>query len=266
MAFALLGLRAPGIRIADPGCVAKTFPGLLGDARRAASRRWRPATRVPRLVRVIAIDGPAGSGKSTVARALAAPPRASSTSTPGPCTGRSPSPRCAAAIDPAEQDQVARHGRRPRARGRRPTRVVVDGVDATIEIRGPEVSRAVSIVAANPDGAGRDGAPPAGVGGRARRRRARGARHRHGGVPRRRAQGVPHRRSRGAGPAPVQGGHATSTTRRWPPTWPAATPSTRAGRSSPADGGARRLRGRHHRPGRRARSSTSSPIGWPLGG
>ena len=28
--------------------------------------------------------------------------------------------------------------------------VVVDGVDATIEIRGPEVSRAVSIVAANP--------------------------------------------------------------------------------------------------------------------
>jgi cytidylate kinase len=29
--------------------------------------------------------------------------------------------------------------------------VVVDGVDATIEIRGPEVTRAVSLVAANPD-------------------------------------------------------------------------------------------------------------------
>jgi 3-phosphoshikimate 1-carboxyvinyltransferase len=27
MSFALLGLRAPGIEIADPGCVAKTFPG-----------------------------------------------------------------------------------------------------------------------------------------------------------------------------------------------------------------------------------------------
>ena len=27
MSFALIGLRAPGIRIADPGCVAKTFPG-----------------------------------------------------------------------------------------------------------------------------------------------------------------------------------------------------------------------------------------------
>jgi 3-phosphoshikimate 1-carboxyvinyltransferase len=28
MAFALVGLRAPGIQIADPGCVAKTFPGF----------------------------------------------------------------------------------------------------------------------------------------------------------------------------------------------------------------------------------------------
>ena len=33
MSFALLGLAAEGIEIADPGCVAKTFPGywqLLG--------------------------------------------------------------------------------------------------------------------------------------------------------------------------------------------------------------------------------------------
>jgi 3-phosphoshikimate 1-carboxyvinyltransferase len=28
MAFALVGLRAPGIQVADPGCVAKTFPGF----------------------------------------------------------------------------------------------------------------------------------------------------------------------------------------------------------------------------------------------
>jgi len=28
MSFALLGLRVPGIAIADPGCVAKTFPGF----------------------------------------------------------------------------------------------------------------------------------------------------------------------------------------------------------------------------------------------
>ena len=28
MSFALLGLRVPGIEIADPGCVAKTFPAF----------------------------------------------------------------------------------------------------------------------------------------------------------------------------------------------------------------------------------------------
>jgi 3-phosphoshikimate 1-carboxyvinyltransferase len=38
MSFALLGLAAPGISIADPGCVAKTFPGYwdaLGHLRRS---------------------------------------------------------------------------------------------------------------------------------------------------------------------------------------------------------------------------------------
>jgi 3-phosphoshikimate 1-carboxyvinyltransferase len=29
MAFSVVGLRAPGVRIADPGCVAKTFPGYF---------------------------------------------------------------------------------------------------------------------------------------------------------------------------------------------------------------------------------------------
>jgi len=29
MSFALLGLRSPGIEIADPGCVAKTFPDFF---------------------------------------------------------------------------------------------------------------------------------------------------------------------------------------------------------------------------------------------
>jgi 3-phosphoshikimate 1-carboxyvinyltransferase len=29
MSFALVGLRVPGIRIADPGCVAKTFPDFF---------------------------------------------------------------------------------------------------------------------------------------------------------------------------------------------------------------------------------------------
>jgi len=31
MSFALLGLRVPGVEIADPGCVAKTYPGFFAD-------------------------------------------------------------------------------------------------------------------------------------------------------------------------------------------------------------------------------------------
>ena len=40
MSFALLGLRVPGIEIADPGCVAKTFPGFWDalDALRGSGR------------------------------------------------------------------------------------------------------------------------------------------------------------------------------------------------------------------------------------
>lgn len=47
MAFSLLGLREPGIRIADPGCVAKTYPGywaMLDGLRSAAG----PPARVHR--------------------------------------------------------------------------------------------------------------------------------------------------------------------------------------------------------------------------
>jgi 3-phosphoshikimate 1-carboxyvinyltransferase len=38
MAFALIGLRVPGIEIADPGCVAKTFPDFF--ARFAGLYPW----------------------------------------------------------------------------------------------------------------------------------------------------------------------------------------------------------------------------------
>jgi 3-phosphoshikimate 1-carboxyvinyltransferase len=43
MSFALLGLRAPGIEIADPGCVAKTFPGFWDALDALAPRPPRPA-------------------------------------------------------------------------------------------------------------------------------------------------------------------------------------------------------------------------------
>jgi 3-phosphoshikimate 1-carboxyvinyltransferase len=45
MSFAVTGLRAPGIAIADPGCVAKTFPGYFDALTRltgaaGAESRW----------------------------------------------------------------------------------------------------------------------------------------------------------------------------------------------------------------------------------
>ena len=100
-------------------------------------------------MRVIAIDGPAGSGKSTVARALAARLGLEYLDTGAMYRGVTFA-ALRRGIDPGEPDQVARMAR-DLVLEIGPEAVLVDGVDATIEIRGPEVSRAVSIVAANPD-------------------------------------------------------------------------------------------------------------------
>jgi cytidylate kinase len=98
---------------------------------------------------VIAIDGPAGSGKSTVARALAARLGLEYLDT-GAMYRSVTFAALRRGIDPGEADQVARMAAELVLEVG-PEAVVVDGVDATIEIRGPEVSRAVSTVAANPD-------------------------------------------------------------------------------------------------------------------
>jgi cytidylate kinase len=99
-------------------------------------------------VRVIAIDGPAGSGKSTVAKALAARLGLEYLDT-GAMYRSVTFAALRRGVDPSEQDQVARMVQDLEIEVG-PDAVVVDGVDATIEIRGPEVGRAVSIVAANP--------------------------------------------------------------------------------------------------------------------
>jgi cytidylate kinase len=96
---------------------------------------------------LIAIDGPAGSGKSTVAKSVASRLGMAYLDT-GAMYRALTFAALRRGIDPDDAERV----------GRLVTQidldvgetVTVDGVDATIEIRGPEVTRAVSVVAANP--------------------------------------------------------------------------------------------------------------------
>lgn len=99
---------------------------------------------------IIAIDGPAGSGKSTVARAVS-----DRVGIPYLDTGamyRSVAfAALRAGVDPEDGESVANLSREMVLVMETDGTVLVDGVDATIEIRGPEVTRAVSVVAANPE-------------------------------------------------------------------------------------------------------------------
>jgi 3-phosphoshikimate 1-carboxyvinyltransferase len=61
MCFSLAAFGAEGMRINDPGCVAKTFPDYFAAF-----------ASVTQAVPVIAIDGPSASGKGTVAQRVAA--------------------------------------------------------------------------------------------------------------------------------------------------------------------------------------------------
>jgi CMP/dCMP kinase len=98
-------------------------------------------------VKVIAIDGPAGSGKSTVARGLADRLGLEYLDT-GAMYRAVTFAALRRGVDPADSGPTADLARSVALTVGRDG-VQVDGVDATIEIRGPEVTRAVSIVAAN---------------------------------------------------------------------------------------------------------------------
>jgi len=98
-------------------------------------------------VRVIAIDGPAGSGKSTVARSLAARLGLEYLDT-GAMYRSVAFAAIRRNVDPADADAVARIAEQVEIEVA--DVVTVDGVDATVEIRGPAVTQAVSVVAANP--------------------------------------------------------------------------------------------------------------------
>jgi len=97
---------------------------------------------------VIAIDGPGGSGKSTVARHLAERLGLEYLDT-GAMYRAVAFAALRRGIDPSDAEPVGHlvDGLELEVSD---AGVTVDGVDATIEIRGPEVTRAVSLVAANP--------------------------------------------------------------------------------------------------------------------
>ena len=99
-------------------------------------------------MRVIAIDGPAGSGKSTIAKQLATRLGLEYLDTGAMYRGVAFA-ALRRGLDPSDHDDLARIVRDIELEVGEGV-VTVDDVDATIEIRGPEVTRAVSLVAANP--------------------------------------------------------------------------------------------------------------------
>ena len=100
-------------------------------------------------MRVIAIDGPAGSGKSTLAQAVADRLGLDCLDT-GAMYRAVAFAVLRAGGDPSDDDFAAAVARTIDV-NIDAGQVLVDGVDATVEIRGPSVDRAVSLVAANPE-------------------------------------------------------------------------------------------------------------------
>jgi CMP/dCMP kinase len=96
---------------------------------------------------VIAIDGPAGAGKSTLAASLAARLGLDRLDT-GAMYRAVAFAALRDGVDPADTDAVAQVARRVRIDPG--PAVLVDGADVTTELRGPEVTSVVSTVAANP--------------------------------------------------------------------------------------------------------------------
>jgi cytidylate kinase len=107
-----------------------------------------PADPAEPALTVIAIDGPAGSGKSTVGLALAARLGLEYLDTGAMYRGVTFA-ALRRNIDPVDADVIGRLAQQVEL-DLTDGSLLVDGVDATIEIRGPEVTRAVSVVAANP--------------------------------------------------------------------------------------------------------------------
>ena len=153
---------------------------------------------------IVAIDGPAGAGKSTAARRLAE--RLSFRYLDTGAMYRTVTllalERGLDLGDGAALEALAVAAPVSLAG----ERVLVDGRDVTEAIRAVEIDRAVSARRRARRGAAGDAGETARAR-RGRRRRRRGPRHRHGRLPGRRGQGVPGRGAGGAG-APTAGREA----------------------------------------------------------
>ena len=150
---------------------------------------------------VVAVDGPAGTGKSSVSRGLARALGARYLDT-GAMYRIVTLAVLRAGVDPADAD--GDRGRRGATStlsvGYDPDedRSYLDGEDVSAEIRGDEVTKAVSAVSAVPAVRDPAGGAAARAGRRAGQRRGRGPRHRHRGAARRRREDLPDRVGRGA--------------------------------------------------------------------
>ncbi|HUY23311.1 MAG TPA: (d)CMP kinase [Acidimicrobiales bacterium] len=103
---------------------------------------------MPAAVRVVAIDGPAGAGKSTLAEAVAAHLGVERLDS-GAMYRAVAWSALRHGVDPADTEAVARLARAIHIEAAE--EVIVDGEDATDAIRSAEVDAAVSAVAANPE-------------------------------------------------------------------------------------------------------------------
>ncbi len=146
MAGAVAALAArPGQRSLITGfdAVETSYPGFADDLERVADggdARPRPL--------LVAIDGPAGAGKSTVSTAVAdrlgvdrLDTGAMYRAVAALALERGTAPDDSAAVSALAAGSSIEVGER----------VTIDGLDVTAVIRSPEVGRAVSIVAANPE-------------------------------------------------------------------------------------------------------------------
>ncbi len=146
MAAAVAALAAwPGQRSLITGfdAVETSYPGFADDLERVADG----GDGVPRPL-LVAIDGPAGAGKSTVSTAVAdrlgvdrLDTGAMYRAVAALALQRGTAPDDSAAVAALAAGSTIEVGKR----------VTIDGLDVTAVIRSPEVGRAVSVVAANPE-------------------------------------------------------------------------------------------------------------------